>query len=219
MLTATVRVMPPRALNTSWYLDVNSFARQTAWAHGFMHAYALWAGLTVLAILLVAAYFFCRFGPQAPRQVAITAVTGIAALVALGVNQGVGHAAGELRPFISHPSALVLVGKTNDFAFPSDHCVVAGAFIVGLFMVSWRWGTAATVLGLLLGFARVYVGVHYPGDAVAGLLLGGVICVLLQLMLRRLMTRLAGAVVRTRFRPFVMAAGGGAHRRRGTLRA
>ncbi|MHB2009955.1 MAG: hypothetical protein ACYCOX_18195, partial [Acidobacteriaceae bacterium] len=39
-----VRVLPPKGLNSSIYLDLNHFSRHTAWAHGFMHHYALWLG-------------------------------------------------------------------------------------------------------------------------------------------------------------------------------
>lgn len=47
---AGVRVLPPKGLNNSLYLDLNRFSRHTAWAHGFMHAYALWLGPVLLEL-------------------------------------------------------------------------------------------------------------------------------------------------------------------------
>jgi hypothetical protein len=37
-----VPVLAPKGLNNSVYLDLNRLSRQTTWAHGFMHGYALW---------------------------------------------------------------------------------------------------------------------------------------------------------------------------------
>ena len=45
--------MTLKSYDTSWYRAVNDVARDTPWAHGFLAAYALWAGLAVLAVLLV----------------------------------------------------------------------------------------------------------------------------------------------------------------------
>jgi membrane-associated phospholipid phosphatase len=187
---ATVRVLPPRGLNTSIYLDINHFARRTAWAHTFMHHYALWLGPVLLAVLFVAAYALAWWR----RRVAATSLLvlgGIGTLIALGLNQLVAHAAGELRPYDTLRHVLVLVPKANDFSFPSDHSVIAGALATSVLLVVGGDGrrsipvalaACSAVLGLFLCFARVYVGAHYPGDVVAGLLLGVVVVVLVSLL-------------------------------------
>jgi membrane-associated phospholipid phosphatase len=203
-----VRVLPPKGLNTSSYLDLNSFARHTSWAHGFMHAYALWLGPVLLAAIFVAAYGVAWWR-QATRAAVLLVLGGIGTLVALAVNQPISHAAKELRPYVTHPHALVLVAKANDYAFPSDHSIIAGGLTASLLLVVgsgvWRRRTAGTaagpgvgdakmhpairalaavsvVLGLFLCFARVYVGAHYPGDVVAGYLLSAVLVVALSLL-------------------------------------
>jgi membrane-associated phospholipid phosphatase len=194
-----VSVLPPKGLNTSIYLDLNRLSRHTAWAHGFMHTYALWLGPVLLAALFAVAYGVAWWR-HAPRASALLVLGGVGTVVALGLNQIVGHAARELRPYVAHPEALVLVAKANDYAFPSDHSVVAGGLTLSILLVLGRraWlrhrpcvatppdrqapvpgapgavraaAAAAVVLGLFLCFARVYVGAHYPGDVVAGYLL------------------------------------------------
>jgi undecaprenyl-diphosphatase len=195
MMTATrhtafltdVKVLPPKGLNTSVYLDINSLARRTLWAHSFMHAYALWLGAVLLAAIFFVAYGIVWWRRDR-RGAALMGLSGIGALVALGLNQIVGHAAKELRPYDTLHHVLVLVPKANDYAFPSDHAVIAGALVTSVLLVSRR-ATAShrrgqlvtamvaidllsVVFGLLLCFARVYVGAHYPGDVIAGFLLG-----------------------------------------------
>ena len=200
---AGARVLPPRGLNNSLYRDLNHFSQHTAWAHGFMHDYALWLGPVLLAAAFVATYAVAWW-LRAPRAAALLIVGGIGTIVALGLNQLVGHAARELRPYVAHPDALVLVARTNDYSFPSDHSVVAGGLTISILLVlgsgAWRRGRHARravpeaevtgrsvpgvvralaavnlVLGLFLCFARVYVGAHYPGDVVAGYLLAAVV--------------------------------------------
>ncbi len=43
------------SLDARWYLDLNTLARRTGWAHSVARAYALWGGLAILAALLVTA--------------------------------------------------------------------------------------------------------------------------------------------------------------------
>ncbi len=188
---SVITVVPPRGLNTRWYLDLNRISVHSAWAHGFMHVWALWLGLVALAALDGVAYLVGRRSRQPERAVAAAALTGVGALVALALNQPLAHAVAERRPYAAHPTALVLVTRAQDYSFPSDHATVAGAIIIGLLVYANRWGLAAFVLGLFLAFARVYVGAHYPGDVVAGLIYGAAIGGLTFALLFRLVRRLA----------------------------
>ena len=206
-----VPVLAPKGLNNSVYLDLNRLSRQTTWAHGFMHDYALWLGPVLLAVIFVAAYGVAWW-QRSSHATTVLALGGLATVVALGFNQIVGHAAKELRPYVSHPQALVLVAKSNDYAFPSDHSVIAGGLTMSIFTALYvgssrrrhaRRGRSAAsaptrrplralrvlaaisiVLGLFLCFARVYVGAHYPGDVVAGFLLAAVTVVAIGLLRR-----------------------------------
>ena len=174
-------------MDTRWYEDVNRFARSTAWAHGFMHAYALWLGVAVLGALLVGGWWVSRARGQAAVVGALWAAAGSA--LAVAVNQPVSHLVGRPRPYVTLHGVEVLVPRANDFTFPSDHATVAGAAICGLFLAGRkRLATAAAVAGLFLAFARVYVGAHYPGDVVGGLVLGAVVIVVLRPVARIILT-------------------------------
>ena len=124
-------------------------------------------------------------------------------MVALAVGQLIGGAIDRARPYETMSNIHVLVDKTTDFSFPSDHATVAGAVAVGLLLTSRRWGIAATVLAILMAFTRVYVGAHYPADVVAGLALGGAVAAAGRVVVVPVLTRVATWMSRTRLRILV----------------
>ena len=77
----------------------------------------------------------------------------------------------------------MLLVKGHDWSFPSDHAILAGAVTLTLFYVSKRLGFISLAFALLMAFARVYVGVHYPQDVLVGLLEGAAIAAGLRFVL------------------------------------
>lgn len=190
-------------MNTSWYLDLNHIARDNSWANGFMHWYALYGGVAILALLILVAWWRARYRDNAPRAVAMVVWTVLGTLVALGVNQIISHAVGEARPYSVIHGALVLVPRAHDFSFPSDHATAAGAIIMGLLLVDRPMATLAAILGFFLAFARVYVGAHYPGDVVAGLAVGAFVVLVLSPLAMAIIGWITSRLARTPLRPLV----------------
>lgn len=177
-------------MDATWYKDVNHFAVHTAWLHGFMKVYAVY-GVGLFGLLVLAAWWFARSQADPPRAVAASIWAAAGTLIAVAINQLIVHAVARPRPYVKMPNVEVLVSRSTDFSFPSDHAITAGAAVAGLWIIVRYSGRASrvlaavgTILALLLAFARVYVGAHYPGDVTAGLLIGAAISVLGWLALR-----------------------------------
>lgn len=161
--------------DSSWFRDVNDFARATPWLHGTARAFASY-GLVLFAALLLAGWWSARGrNDRGALVAALWAPLGM--LLALALNQPLGQAVGEARPYAALPDVLVLVHRTTDFSFPSDHAVMAGAVAAGVLLANRRIGAVAVVAALLMAATRVYVGAHYPGDVLAGLALGALVTV------------------------------------------
>lgn len=74
---------------------------------------------------------------------------------------------------LTWPAAPTSLSLVDWSAFPSDHAVMFSALAVGLCFVSWRMGLAALVYAIVIvSFPRVYFGIHYPTDIIAGVALG-----------------------------------------------
>jgi undecaprenyl-diphosphatase len=76
------------------------------------------------------------------------------------------------RPCITLPDVHLLTNKRTSFSFPSSHA--ANFFAVAAFFSYfykkycwWFFSVAA-----LVAYSRIYIGIHYPFDAIAGAVLG-----------------------------------------------
>ena len=79
----------------------------------------------------------------------------------------------RIRPYEVIDGLTLIVSKAHDFSFPSGHTGSAFALAVVIFMVMERkYGIIALVLATLMGFSRLYVGIHYPSDVLGGIVLG-----------------------------------------------
>lgn len=78
----------------------------------------------------------------------------------------------RVRPCHTMENIRLLVNCGAGMSFPSSHAVnnFAGAFILTYFYKNLRY--VFYVIALLVAYSRVYVGVHYPADIVAGALIG-----------------------------------------------
>jgi undecaprenyl-diphosphatase len=80
----------------------------------------------------------------------------------------------EQRPITTHPGLHELIKHSAGQSFPSDHALASFAIALAiLIFVSRPWGVLLLALAALIAFARVYVGVHYPGDVLGSLLIAG----------------------------------------------
>lgn len=101
---------------------------------------------------------------------AIVAEVGVFLVTTLVVDRS--------RPAVAH---LDTAPPTS--SFPSGHTAAATALYVAVALVAWRHGASWPVWLLaavpcLVGFSRLYRGMHHPSDVVAGAVLGA-LCVLL----------------------------------------
>ncbi len=86
------------------------------------------------------------------------------------------------RPFVVE-HFIPLIAHADDNGFPSDHVLLASAIAAIWTIYRRRIGLVLWALALLIGVARVYVGVHHPVDIIGSIVIAGsVSCVLYFLM-------------------------------------
>ncbi|MGN1411977.1 MAG: phosphatase PAP2 family protein [Oscillospiraceae bacterium] len=77
------------------------------------------------------------------------------------------------RPFYAIPDLNALVPYPRDYSFPSGHTTSAFSICTPLFiMLNKKYSFIFLIFATLMGFSRLYVGVHYLTDVLCGLIIG-----------------------------------------------
>lgn len=126
-------------------------------------------------LALVLAGLWLTWKERAQRCALLAAIS---AFIALGFGQIIGFAFPRDRPYLAHHVTL-LVPHAPDTSFPSDHVTLAFAVAMLLWQFNRRLGTWLLLFGILVAFARIFIGAHYPTDVLGGAVLGTIVSLLI----------------------------------------
>lgn len=151
--------------NIQWFLAVNAPEHANIWLTRWAIVCADFL-IYLVPLLLVYLWFW---GGERERKSALFAV--LVALIALGLAQVLGMLFPHPRPFmvgIGH----TLIPHVADSSFPSDHATFFSAIGVSLWFMSQRfWAVLVLMMGLVVVWSRLYLGVHFPMDMMGAFVL------------------------------------------------
>jgi undecaprenyl-diphosphatase len=145
-----------------------------------------WNFAVPLGLLLL---FVLLFRPKRDRILAVSAIAVV--LLADATAYFLKDVFHRIRPchVLQHVYLLRGAVCTNSYSFPSNHATNMFA-IAAFFSYNYRTLVVPSYLAaVLVGYSRIYLGVHYPADVMAGLLFGTLLGFSAAIMAERL-TRL-----------------------------
>ena len=156
------------ALDAALYMRVNAMKlgrlsdRALEWISTFMHYGEGW--------IVVAVGMFIADRTTALR--AVSEALPVLWATMLTVNFPLKQIFRRRRPFIAFVRARVLGPKPKDFSFPSGHTAAAfaGALLFGAHLPILA--PLFYAIAVVVGFSRIYLGVHYPSDVFIGAIVG-----------------------------------------------
>lgn len=99
-------------------------------------------------------------------------VPWIAVAVSWVIAEGAKFLFNRARPFIRDTEIAPLIKTPSSSSFPSGHSATAAAGAITLSGIYPAFAPALILSGFLVALSRIYLGVHYPFDVLAGVLIG-----------------------------------------------
>lgn len=133
--------------------------------------------LSIHILLLAAAFMILRRGRDgvAVLLLAVLAV-GLADSTASGLMKPLFH---RVRPCFALDGVRLLIDQSRSWSFASSHAANSAAVASIMWVYFWRGATVDRVFtavmiayALMVAFSRIYIGVHYPGDVLGGIVIG-----------------------------------------------
>ncbi|MDP3792229.1 MAG: phosphatase PAP2 family protein [bacterium] len=154
-------------MNESLFLTINFWAGQNYWLDRFMIFFADWLGyLLILGIILCYLKDRQKYG----NMVWVSLLSAIISrFVFVTIIRFFYYSP---RPFLVLQNIHQLMNHEMESSFPSGHATFYFALATGVYLYNKKAGYAYFALAGLVSFARVFVGVHWPLDIMAGAVLG-----------------------------------------------
>ncbi|MEH0933406.1 phosphatase PAP2 family protein [Micromonospora sp. CPCC 205558] len=172
-------------ISAEWYRDVVDAAAGSPEPVQWFVGHATEGVILLLGALLLMAALSRR--PGGPHDRALALIAPLPTLLAYVGSEFLKTVVDEERPCRTIGRAIIASAcpPPGDWSFPSNHATIAGGLAVTTLLLSRRLGLVALPLAALGAFSRVFVGVHYPHDVIAGVLLGALVAVLVTPLLAR----------------------------------
>ena len=126
---------------------------------------------------LIALFVLIRGGKAGIMVIVLALIAiGLADIVASGILKPLVH---RIRPCFALDHVRLLINQSRSYSFASSHAANSAA-VATIFWIFFHRGVIVEKLftiimvlyALAISFSRVYVGVHYPSDLLAGMVIG-----------------------------------------------
>ncbi|MBI2564675.1 phosphatase PAP2 family protein [Candidatus Woesearchaeota archaeon] len=146
-------------------IDIYLFSLLNQWAKQYAVLDNFFIFITHFGILIIALMIILTKN----KKCLIHAFTAL--MLAIFIDQIINLFIYVKRPFLENQVNLLVI-PSDSSSFPSGHTLRAFALGTALFFYNKKQGIIALLIALLVGISRIFAGVHYPSDALGGIIIG-----------------------------------------------
>ncbi|MBT8079193.1 MAG: phosphatase PAP2 family protein [Gammaproteobacteria bacterium] len=150
----------------AYCLRINKFGRRR-WVRQFFSCISKLGDGGIYAVL--ALLMLLIYGTSAYDEVAVMAVTAVTGIM---IYSALKKTLMRERPYISNGHILPGTAPLDRYSFPSGHTLHAVSFSVMLSHFAPFFVPFVLPFAALVALSRIVLGLHYPSDVLAGVLMG-----------------------------------------------
>lgn len=110
-------------------------------------------------------------------------ISSLSIIISGGITHFIKRIKNRIRPYINIPEIIVNKIGVDDYSFPSGHTTAAFSIGMSIALKFTGLATISLILAALVGFSRIYLGVHYPTDVGAGVVVGSASAFLVKVLI------------------------------------
>jgi undecaprenyl-diphosphatase len=166
-------------INTTLFSKINELAEHSTLLDNLGVFFAVYSGY-VLVVVLIFIFFY--------KPTKLNRFMVIVALLSAAVSRGIVTTVIRFFDHSLRPFAVMKVTQLIDesgYSFPSGHAAFYFALSMAVYLYNKKLGLAFFAASLVMGIARIYVGVHWPSDILGGILVGVVTALVVNFAARK----------------------------------
>lgn len=149
-------------LNVNLFRLINDLGKE----YGSLNPIFVFIAEYTLYFLILSVFIFLFSKNKQNRLMVICGIISVIFAEIFGKLAGLLHS--NNPPFAELVEVNKLIEKGISNSFPSDHTMIIFSLCVSFWLFKRGWSFLWIVLACLVGFSRIWVGVHYPADIIAG---------------------------------------------------
>ena len=166
-------------------LDQSLFLFLNHLPHNFIinSFFALLSGVGKWIIWLILAALIFIWEEKKDKKIILQLIIAVL-LTLLIVDVGLKNLIQRPRPELVLKETIFISDQSQSPSFPSGHATIAFAAAYILSRNHKKWIFGYWLLAILISFSRIYLGKHYPSDVLAGAVIGFLIGMLSQRLIK-----------------------------------
>ncbi len=155
-------------LNKTIFIAINNLAGQWAWLDFVGKFFGEWSAYFLVGLVVLYPIISRKRTAWIGAFLALFSA-GVAKFI---ITDGIRFFYHHPRPILVMPIHQLFADVSKEYSFPSGHVTFFFALATVIYFFNKKLGVFLLVMSALMGIGRIFIGVHWPADILAGAFIG-----------------------------------------------